>query len=1443
MKNSKYHHPGFEETSNFKSQAWQYRHKRGWSHTWIALIALGCALGTFPTSANPLGGTVVRGSASFANSGSQMTIHASDGSFINWQSFNIGVGQTTTFIQPTANSVVWNNINDPNPSQILGNLNANGYVVLQNSAGFYIGGQATITAHGFIMTTAPIRAPDLFSGGPWSFKAPPPTAKIVNYGQINATKGGSIFLLAHDIENNGAITAPKGQVGLYAGKQVLVSTRPDGRGLSAQVTLPEGSVDNNGQIVADAGTIALHAQVVNQGGLLQANSVRQTKGGIELVASEAVNLGANSVVEARGDSVGISPGGSVLIKSDQAFSDQPGSSIDISGGAQGGNGGQAEISAGTLPPIQTTIQGRAASGFKGGNLLIDPYDLLIDSAFVSSLTPILSDGLYRISLQADDNIEISTFWTLRDSGGAALLTLSAGNSIILDDGSGIRAVLFDANGNPTTQNGWSVSLIAGTQVPAGSKPDPNNANFINGLSRLDGIYLDGNSSIMTMNGNISLLAANEVIINPGPNDPLGTGDVGSGNRWNGIRTARGGNIDVTALNGDVNTGGNFNGYLFGQSAAPFYKVSPNVGGISTIAGGNVTITAGGNVTSYLPTSDDYNDAQYDGGTGAFGPQAGNVTITAGGNVSGHYVLANGLGTIKAQNGNISDFALSLVKGSWAVSAHGDITLQEVRNPNGELNDAAGSVDSDPGYHRFDYDPHASVSLTAGGSVEISGSGALNIPPSAGSVMPLLFAPSLHVSAGGNFVLDTDVTLFPSAYGDLTIKTGGNFQSYQDPKNPQDVNVFKLIMSDSAAVQWNPIPPDGTFGSFLPNDHAATPPELNNPNPVEISVGGSLNNVNLYTTKETEITVTHDMLNSGLIGENLHASDVTSISVGGKISYPPIYTFIKLSQPIVGADPLNPSAWASIFSLLVDPVATANYQVPANATLDQIKAAADSLKLVLNPGANPNPGFIYDPATLQLGYAFQMSAYVRGVLEGKLETIKLDKFGNPMVQNGHFVTTPLTFVPTSALETLYKNSRDSVLDAQHLSPGFQVGGPGRFVVNANSIDLGSSSGIISWGRGNGAIETGGRDYSSLAGVTGSGAALSVNVAGDLSMLTSTIASIDGGDVNVNSGGEIDLSLGQLAFVPVNAGNAAFGIYTSGHSDVNVIAQNDVNIGSARIATFNGGNLFVESLDGNVNAGNGANTTLVVPVVYKDPSTGDLVSGSIQNPKPYGSGILAISPTGQWQAQGSSGLPGDITVETPNGDITSTLGGIQQFALNGNISGGPEITLNAGTPPFPDGSGGHTGNVDLGAGGVIGGTVNITAQGDIKGLIVSRQNATINAAHDATITLLSGGTANVSASGSISGTVVGIAGVNAGGGAAITAALLGQNVSVGGAAAQSTLGSSAASTSTSQAAAQQATSSVQQQVAGTDQSEQDKKKKGKGPVLTRRVGRVTVILPKS
>src|SRR5579871_3923711 len=85
--------------------------------------------------ANPHGMTVVAGSATSQSSGSTLNINTSQNTVLNWQSFNIGAGESTIFNQPNAYSLVINNIHDANASQIYGSLQANGMVVLMNPNG------------------------------------------------------------------------------------------------------------------------------------------------------------------------------------------------------------------------------------------------------------------------------------------------------------------------------------------------------------------------------------------------------------------------------------------------------------------------------------------------------------------------------------------------------------------------------------------------------------------------------------------------------------------------------------------------------------------------------------------------------------------------------------------------------------------------------------------------------------------------------------------------------------------------------------------------------------------------------------------------------------------------------------------------------------------------------------------------------------------------------------------------------------------------------------------------------------------------------------------------------------------------------------------------------------------------------------------------------------
>jgi len=1596
--------------------------------------------------ANPvLQGTAPQG-VSVGSSGSQFTINQSTPyAFINWSSFNINANETTTFNQPSATSVTWNYISDPSASAINGNLNANGYLILQNPNGFTVGGSAVITAHGLVMTTASTPALNLAGGGAWAFDAPPPGIAIKNLGTINITGGGSAFLIADTIVNGnengytGTISAPGGRIGLYAGQQVLVSMSPDGRGLSAKVTLPQGSVDNEGNLKADAGSIILQAaQVVNQGGLIQANTAQNVNGVIELLAGDSVSLQGNSQITANGGNQGA--GGSVQIQSGNTFSDQAGSSIDVSGGIQGGAGGSIAISAPQMSAVQSSLTGQAAAGYASGSLSLDTANITLngDGSPVAGALALnvnsLSSGFSQIKLQAANNIDVNAQWTLApESGIIDWVSLFAGNAITLESGSKIAAdagrivlsapnvtsagtlqansvgtangaVEVDAsqslalnNGSAILANGdsssgspspggfvvlhapnsfsdtagstisvsgnavggqggivelfpgsggtynsaiigspyavlvnpTSLTLSSGVTDPtipnlnlaallnysqvclynielasmwnlgtAGS-PSTLNLSAMNNLtvddsagivgnnwnlnlsagtsftgttppSGQDGIYLNGSAFLQTTTGNINLWAADEVQVSGG-----------------GIGTIGGGNINVTAEYGDVNSGTSTAGFTYLPNAPFFTPVSP--GGISTAAGGNVTINAGGDVISLSAST----VAAGDPGTGTFGSQPGNVTINAGGNVYGHFVEVNGNGTINA-GGDIGtsdlNVALSLVTGNWNLNAGwdpalrtvqtgiGDIYLQEVRNPNGVFNNTMVTLRGrhviSSGYHLFTYDPHDTLTLDGGNGVYLTG----NNLPRPNDAVPLLLPPTVDLYAGpGGVTLDVPtafggnnnpvaisqyITMFPSAYGNLQIVTtdGGGFFGV-------DLNGTApgLLMSDSGQTRWI------SSSSFTMDDHANVPAELNNYTPVEVNISGDMDNVSLQVCKQAQITVDGNMNGCTFFGENLHAGDVTSITVGGQIAYQSTFTTVnldtafpdalELSRSLPNGDSFLPlhtiDTWYTILFLALDPTKLPTDSLSSDTPAQLAAAISGALEF---PSLYINSSTVdYNPTTKALSVAGSMTPDLLNVLLSPTLTLLIyGANGSPLLDsNGHLEIQTIPWVQNGSanynlINSLFANSQGK--PPLQTSGGLIVGGTGTFDVTAGSIDLGNSAGILSVG--NGTVPGYSPSYYYLTPYITSGA--TINVTADyLEMPISLIATLGGGDVNVNCTGAIpgsagsgspgvSMDLGSLDLADFEGylmarSNLGLGIYTSAGGNVNVAGVGTINIDTSRIATFDGGNIFIESYTGSVNAGSGSTTPI--------PVTSYPINTPLGTP-PYeyvfANGIVAdtLAPgPDDSLVPGAPTQPGNITVITPQGDIVASQGGILQETLNGTLEAGPSITLEAGTPAGGDWSSTappvYVGNVKLDNSGVIGGTVNVKATGKVSGLVISSQNANITSQTAGSLTVLAAGIANVAVSGG-SGpgiTIIGGQGVNASG-LGTGALLLGQNVSVNGGAAQSTLGSSASATSTSQSAASQTSNEGQEQAAATGNSDDDEKKKKK-PVL-RHIGRVTVIL---
>jgi hypothetical protein len=974
---------------------------------------------------------------------------------------------------------------------------------------------------------------------------------------------------------SGAIQLSQSSISLTAGNSIVIGS---------------GS-----RLIDDGGTIGLYAPTVDQDGLIQANSVGNQHGIIELVADDLLTLGANSQITANGDnSSSGSAGGQIMVQTAQTFSDVSGSLIEALGGANGGDGGRILVYAapGSFNS-QLDVSAQAGSA-AGGKYFYPRVDTLTLTA--ASLAPFA--GFSHILFQANDDITIAAGATLNLSGTAGSrtsgqLTLAAGDSLSKDGN-----IIFGAGSKITDANDWSVTLEAGY-------------NFANQAvqSGVGNIYLNGGSGLTTVGtiqlaaGDINLFAGQSILVAP----------MGSTALSGSIFTTAGGNIFAYAMAGDIIAGtsnggtgpgssGQTSDYNFTDSGA-----TPNtvLGGISTAAGGNVTLIAGNNIdsTPYVQR------AQAPGASGAYG--SGDVTIIAGNQITGNYNLADGVGTMiagvpvpssqaailqkpgadaaayaatlgdlvaavkQSQNakGNIgtppdpsktpsyssSPVTLSVIDGTWNAWAANDISLKEVNNPNGAFNTLQSFL--------FDNAPDAAANFWAGNAIELIGA---NLGRLTSANKTPIYAPILSLNAGaGGLKIDKSIILAPSSEGSLTIITrdGGDLSGAVIPGSTV---LNGIIMSDGNPADYQ------TFAA----GHDSTPLHLNdpNPNPVVLDISGSVGNFGLVVPTFAQITVDsqqpfttsaggsfYGAYNFAFSGQNLSPLQTTFIHVtGGDIAYPD-YT----------------------------------------------------------PGAT---------------------------------------FGGQ---------------------------------------GLALAGPGNFDISARNIDLGFAGGISVLA-----------PDAALAAISPYGANLTITTAGNLDMISTSIAnySLLGGitlNVGVDAGGILNVG-GTLA--GLGDPNVVRGIFTTSGGNLFVTAGGNVDVEGSRIAAYNGGNIEITSKNGDINAGSGGSGYVTFSALElvkpnpNDPTTWYL--RNIPSLIPW-SGILATT------VPGSDAALGNITINAPKGSVDAGLGGIIGLAFNGVDSQNSLIDVNAGLDIIASGS------------GIIGANIAVIAGRTLSGSFIARHHLTAKA----------------------------------------------------------------------------------------------------------------------
>jgi len=209
---------------------------------------------------------------------------------IDWQTFNVGSDATVNFNQPNSSASTLNRVVTDNASQIYGNINANGQVLLVNSSGVYISENGRVETGGIVATTQEINNQEyLDNPDRIILRETDQSGSIENHGTVIANEA-YVAMLAPEVRNEGLITANMGEVVLASGREIILSFN-DGQ-ITDVITTPSllnSLIENKLAIEAAGGKVILSATAMNQinGGLInQAGSINV--GSTETVA---VNTG------------------------------------------------------------------------------------------------------------------------------------------------------------------------------------------------------------------------------------------------------------------------------------------------------------------------------------------------------------------------------------------------------------------------------------------------------------------------------------------------------------------------------------------------------------------------------------------------------------------------------------------------------------------------------------------------------------------------------------------------------------------------------------------------------------------------------------------------------------------------------------------------------------------------------------------------------------------------------------------------------------------------------------------------------------------------------------------------------------------------------------------------------------------------------------------------
>jgi len=513
-------------------------------------LAVAIADGFFSPAlqANPKGGSVVAGQAQISAAGNTVHIHqSSDRAVINWRDFSIQSGESTQFHQPSASSAVLNRVTSTLPSQILGNLQANGQVYLMNPNGIFFGPGAVVNASSFLAATADL-APEEFMAGRFGSLAVSEAGTLRNEGSIRA-EDGSVQLLSRAIENSGSLAAPKGEVGLYAGRKFYLE--PDGGGpIRVQLDLEAGGSERRGTGIDQRGSIraaqarleangSIYALAIQQSGIVEATGFTARPDGTVVLSAPGGNLRQSGTLTAR-DASG--RGGEVVLRAERVETDL--ASIQTAAGLTGG--GEIRVEAGDTAWVKGRLEVSSASG-RGGRLVVTGRRVgflegTMDASGGTGGGEILLGGDYLGANPGVRNAEATVLGEGARILADATATGAGGKIILWSEGyTGFFGEVF-ARGGPVSGDGGFIETSSRNNLQAFGWAEVSAPRGAAGLWLLDpasitisaatvnGSFSGGNPDIFTPTAEPATVNAATIVaaLNSGTSVEITTGTTGTG---------------------------------------------------------------------------------------------------------------------------------------------------------------------------------------------------------------------------------------------------------------------------------------------------------------------------------------------------------------------------------------------------------------------------------------------------------------------------------------------------------------------------------------------------------------------------------------------------------------------------------------------------------------------------------------------------------------------------------------------------------------------------------------------------------------------------------------------------------------------------------------------------------------------------------------------------